>query len=251
MLLIVAALAEELDIAAGLCSARTRTSVPGTRAWNAVCRGAVVHFLKTGVGPRKSSRSLEKILESFVPARILVIGYGGALSGELKLGDIVAIRRASLLGGNGRIPLEETRLEGTWDLAEGLRLLETARKEGIPAHLCDGLTVPVIVGDPGQKRFLRERFGPTVIDMETAALARVAATAGIPISCVRAVSDEAEDAFLAPFSYDPAVTRLGRARRVLAQRNWFHGYGEWRRRAAMARETLRRFLKAYLESPRI
>ena len=39
--------------------------------------------------------------------------------------------------------------------------------------------------------------------METAALAQVAAARDIPMDCVRAVSDEAGDDFLAPFSYDP------------------------------------------------
>jgi nucleoside phosphorylase len=251
MLLIASALSEELDIAAGLCTARTRAAVPGARVWTAAYKGTSVCFLRTGVGPQKSGRALGKTLESFVPSRILLIGYGGALSEDLKLGDITVIRRASLLGGEGKIPLEETQIEGTWDLAESLRLMQTAREEGIPARLCDSLTVPVIIGDPGQKRFLHERFGLAVIDMETAVLARAASRTGIPVSCVRAVSDEAEDTFLAPFSYDPAVTRLERAARILARGNWVHGYGEWRRHAARAREALRCFLKAHLESTTI
>jgi nucleoside phosphorylase len=248
MLLIAAALAEELEVALNLCTRRTRVACGGARLWSAAHQDVTIHFLKTGVGPRRSGNALEIALRSLRLANILVIGYAGALSREMKLGDLAILRRAALFGGTGErvTPFEKTKLSETWDLAESSSLLAIARAAGTPAYPCDGLTSAHIIGDPSQKRFLHERFGVSVVDMETAALARVAASAGIPLGCVRAVSDEADDAFLAPFTYDPSSTPLRRAARVLSAGNWIRRYGAWRDRAAIARESLRRFLTAYL-----
>lgn len=239
---------EELAVALSLCSDRTRMVRAGVRAWTAVHTGKTIHFVRTGMGPHRSAVSLEKLLGSFRPAEILVIGYAGALSQELKVGTLAIIRRVSILGGAEGIPvpLEEATAGQGWELVHGSRLLEIARATGVPACLCDGLTSAHIIGEPGQKHFLNDRFGAGIIDMETAALARVAATEGIPLSCVRSVSDDVDDTFLAPFTYAPDLTALGRARKVVSARRWFQRYGEWRRRAALARDSLRKFLTAYL-----
>jgi adenosylhomocysteine/aminodeoxyfutalosine nucleosidase len=244
MLLIAAALMEELETALGLCTDRTRVSFAGAHLWQAVSNGALIRFLKTGVGPQRSATVLERVLRFFRPTSILVVGYAGALSPHLKLGDLVVIRRAALLGGKGTVKtdLDEVDLSESWDLDETPFLLKTAESAGIPAHPCDGLTSSHIIGEPVQKSFLHGRFGASVIDMETAALARLAASSGIPLGCVRAVSDVADDTFLAPFSYDPDCTPVRRAARVLAAGNWIRRYGEWRDRASVARDNLRRFL---------
>lgn len=248
MLLIAAALAEELEVALNLCTRRTRVACEGVRLWSAVHQDVTIHFLKTGAGPRRSGNALQIALSSLRLANILVIGYAGALSREMKLGDLAVLRRAALFGGGGEVltPFEETSLIETRDLMESSSLLALAQTTGTPSYLCDGLTSTHIIGDPNQKRFLHERFGVSIIDMETAVLARVAASAGIPLGCVRAVSDEADDAFLAPFTYDPSLTPLRRVARVLSAGNWIRRYGAWRDRAAIARESLRKFLSAYL-----
>jgi nucleoside phosphorylase len=248
MLLIAAALLEEVDIALSLCTHPTKVACEGVRIWSAVHRDRIIHFLKTGVGPKKSSGALEKTFRYLRPTSILVIGYAGSLSGKLKLGELAVIQRAFLLGGGEKssAPIEETKLTEAWDLTDCSVLLEGARAAGTSAHLCDSITSPHIIGKPSQKRFLGERFGVSVIDMETAALARVAASMGISLACVRSVSDEVDDTFLAPFSYDPSSTPLRRAARVVSAGDWIRRYGEWRKRATIARESLRRFLTAYL-----
>jgi nucleoside phosphorylase len=248
MLLIAAALMEELNVALNLCTKRTRVAAAGVRLWSAVHQDFTIHFLKTGAGPRRSGTALEIALRSLQFGNILVIGYAGALSRGMKLGNLAVLRRAALFGGGGKVhtSFEETSLTDSLDLVESPRLFAIAQTTGTPVHLCDGLTSAHIIGDPSQKRFLHERFGVSVVDMETATLARVAASAGIPLGCVRAVSDETDDTFLAPFTYDPSATLLKRAARVLSAGNWVRRYGEWRDRSAIARESLRRFLSAYL-----
>ena len=245
MLLIAAALMEELNIALNLCTDRTRVACKGVRIWQAAYRSTALILLKTGMGPKRSGGALRRTLCCLRPAEILVIGYAGSLSEELRAGDLAVLRCVSLLGPEA-VPIEQTSLTGSWNLARGADLLETARAGGAAASLCDGLTSPHIVGEPSQKRLLQERFGAAVIDMETAALAREAASAGIPLCCVRSVSDELDDKFLAPFAYDGVSSSLSRAARVVSAGNWLGRYSAWRSRAALAKESLRRFLTARL-----
>ena len=249
MLFIAAALAEELRVALDLCSARVEPGYPGVSVWKGSRNGKEIHFLKTGAGPNRSAVRLERLLACCKPSQILLAGYAGALDPSLKIGDLVVIRAASSFGEQeSALTLEQTPLTGSWELGRSQELFQLGKNAGLRISLGETLTSPHIIGEPGQKRTLRRRFHADVIDMETAALARVSLSRGVPLSCVRAVTDEAADTFLAPFSYEPGSTLAGRGLRLLAAGSWPSRYGEWKERAATARESLRQFLTWYLDS---
>ncbi len=235
-------------MALGLFPAKTRWACAGVQTWTVVLQNHSIYFLKTGIGPEKSANALRKTLRCLHPSNILVIGYGGALDPEMKLGDLAVLERTiELVDSEGfSRPHESAILSKDWDLAGSSSLLEAARRAGIQVRLCDGLTSPHIVGEPDQKRFLHNRFGVSVVDMETATLARIAAEENLPLACVRSVSDIAADTFLAPFSYDPSSSPIKRATRIISAGKWVSRYSEWRKGASIARESLRRFLSGCL-----
>ncbi len=249
MLIIAAALMEELKVALDLCSGCSRVAAGGVRVWRATSGNTTLHFLKTGVGPERSANALRAALGALRPAEILIIGYAGSLCDDWQIGDLAILRRSSLFGEKDA-PFEQAGLTGTWNLTSCEALVNTAQAIGTSVRPCDGLTSPYLIGEPTQKRSLRQRFGAAVIDMETAALAREASSAGIPIGCVRVVSDAVDDSFLAPFSYDSASSPFRRAARIVAAGNWLQRYSGWRARAAVARRSLRRFLTAYFSELR-
>jgi hypothetical protein len=239
--LVVAALSEELDTALGLCGGVARSPVRGIRAWDARRGDRAISFLKTGVGPARAERSLILYLERRRPARILAFGYAGALREGFQIGDLVALERASLLGLEPATPggVSGAELEGTWQLdADPWR---SGGRERV-----DALTSPHIIGDPRDKRVLHGRFGASVVDMETAVLARAAAAAAIPLACVRAITDLVDDDFLAPFGYVPQAGPALRAARALAAGRWIGRYRDWKVRAERARSALSDFLAGYL-----
>ena len=250
MILIAAALAEELEIALNLCQNRTLLKLPGVRAWTATRSGVAITLLKTGVGPRRSEASLGVLLRDIRPVRILILGYCGALDPHLKVGTMVVCHQASLLEDESSTSssLENLSLAGTWALAESSALYEKGMLAGLPFYKGTTLTSHHILGNPPDKLTLYRRFHAAIIDMETAALARAAAPFSISIACVRAVSDEASDEFLAPFSYAPNATLASRAVQVITAGNWIQRYSQWRERATIARGSLRRFLLWYLDS---
>ncbi len=247
MRLIAAALQQELGIALQLCRRVVRLPVAGATAWEG-CRGAErFHFLKTGVGPVRTDRQFRAFLDLHTPSEVLIVGYGGALDPALRLGDLVVGRSALLLGeGGSPLPLGRLPLEGRWALAGSESLVAVAGSSGLTAVVGDILTSRHIIGAPAQKQLLRTAHGAAVVDMETAALARAAALRGIPVSCVRAVSDEAADELLAPLAYAPGQGAAARVAAVLAAGQWVDRYRGWRDHSARARVSLRVFLTAYL-----
>jgi adenosylhomocysteine nucleosidase len=245
MLLIAAAMEEELQLAMVHCRDREKIENQGIFYWQARRAEKTITFSKTGIGPRRSASNLERILNLLTPSRILLIGYAGALDPNLKLGDLVAIKRAldcSLSGGDPA--LSNLQLDRQFELTDPDAIVESARSLGLRAFTGNALTSAYVLGIPEDKRFLYQKYGASIVDMETAAVARVAAFRNIPFSCVRAISDEAEDTFLAPFSYNPSANIAARAAKIIG--TGIQSYQQWKTNAKAAGETLNRFLAQYL-----
>jgi nucleoside phosphorylase len=185
-------------------------------------------------------------LKIIKPAHILAVGYAGALDPGLKLGSLVAVGRALAFSLDSRHPdWEHVRLEGEFELVHSVALAHTATSAGLSACTGDTLTSSYVLGDPAHKRLLYEQFHASIVDMETAALASAAAARAIPLSCIRVVSDEAQDTFLAPFSYDPSANLPSRAKKLL-DAGMMQTYRQWREHASVAKENLGRFLSHHL-----
>lgn len=125
-----------------------------------------VLVLETGVGEGRTRSALEW-LESRAngPYRLISAGFGGALDPALKVGDVV--RAGAVLEARGQLyPL---------DRFPGPRLV----------------TVPRLLARPEEKKALAQRLGAQMVDMESAAVARFAQARGVPLTCLRAISDEA------------------------------------------------------------
>ena len=119
MLLITAALKEELRVAIDLCCRPARVTFGASRLWQGYYRDATVYFLRTGIGPLRAGKRLECLLAAFRPTRILVTGYAGALEPSLRPGDLVVGKEACIFGmpPDSNLPIEHLELGGCWETA--------------------------------------------------------------------------------------------------------------------------------------
>lgn len=248
MLMIAAAMEEELEPAKSLCLDLARFQCERPKFWHATLKGRAVCLLKTGIGPTRSAANFQEAIRISRPSRILLVGYAGALDPDVKLGSLVAVQKALAFSLENEKPSwEQVRIEGQFELSGSATLVETALSAGLSARSGDTMTSSYVLGDPVHKQLLFEKFHASIVDMETAALARVALSEAIPVSCIRAVSDEAADRFLAPFSHNPSMGMAARAARLL-DAGMRETYREWKTHAAMAKESLSRFLSRFLDS---
>jgi adenosylhomocysteine nucleosidase len=245
MLLVVAAMKEELEHAMALCQGREKISERNVIYWKASRGEKQICFFRTGVGPRRSAENMELVLNVLSPAYILLIGYAGALDPGLKLGDLVGVQRALACSMHDcNRTLDHLQLDRQFELRDADVIVDSAKSIELRAGAGDTLTSAYVLGVPQDKKLLYQKYGASIVDMETAAVAAVADSRNIPLGCVRAISDEAEDAFLAPFSYDPSTNLASRAVKIVG--SGIQSYQEWKAHSKTAGEALARFLSLYL-----
>ena len=131
---------------------------------------AVVH---SGMGMDSAAARLGAFLETHAPSAWIASGFGGALSRDLKVGDIVAARNFS----------DPSLLEAIASLRVRTGALITTAK---------------VIETVSEKEDLARHTGAIAVDMETAAIRRLCEARGIPMLAVRAISDAAGQALPVP-----------------------------------------------------
>jgi nucleoside phosphorylase len=163
-LAVVAAIRPEL----GAAFRRLRPARVRRGTWTFYEAGPLV-FAIGGVGAARAGAAARALAGHARPAALVSTGFAGALADDLAPGDLV-------LGGTAGFPA-------------GAALLRRARAADPAARVADGLAVDRVLVDAAEKAEARRRAGAAVVDMESAAVGRVAREFGIPFLCVKAVLD--------------------------------------------------------------
>lgn len=163
-------------------------------------------FLATGgIGKVNTAALGATLAENFNPDSFFMVGVCGALDMSLKLhstvisselyqvdygrrenGELIRFRA-------GALPFGDENLEGwtipkPWHAAAATLVNETDMRSVHLAPVCSG---DHFVADHAYGDLLNRRYGVYTVDMESAALAQVAATRGLPMLTVRTATDNA------------------------------------------------------------
>jgi adenosylhomocysteine nucleosidase len=184
-----------------------------------------LQLIRTGVGKVQAARAAALAIEQYRPHAVLSVGVAGSLIPALKLGDIVV--------GTGAVQhdVDVTALgfpAGSWPDGPSLRwadpllverLCDATRLVAPPSSVHRGLVASgdQFIHDVAKRARLAEQFGAVCVEMEAAAVAYVAARAGVPFGILRAISDHADGSAVADFpAFLAAASRkLGRVLRHL------------------------------------
>ncbi len=161
----------------------------GLRGFRGHIGGKTFSVVGHGIGRRRATETVRRAFDS-MPGAELVIGTGvvGALSSELKPGDLILADR-----------IFASRAEG--EVAEQVAAFDDARLRAIGKSLsAAGLnytTGAILTTDrvltTGEKRGARKSTDAIVVDMESSAIAVEAAARGLPFIVLRSVLDEVDD----------------------------------------------------------
>ncbi len=122
-----------------------------------------------GIGEKHARHGAEVVVAEAQPLLLVSAGMAGAVSPNLKVGDVARIREVVDVATGERYPADR----GDWVLA-------TSQD----------------VSDAAEKLDLHSKFGADVVDMESAAVAQVAKERGLQFAAIKAISDDA--AFVMP-----------------------------------------------------
>lgn len=170
---IVFALAIEADAFERRATDRVEWRGPGVVVLEGTVAGVRVAWCVSGAGGPAAARAAALMIDGHRPRRLVSAGFAGGLDPALPRGGVVRPAAVTTAQAGTRIPL--TRVgAGTAAAAETLVV-----------------SVTEVVATVAAKRALAARTGAVIVDMETHAIATLAATAGLPCLGVRVVSDDA------------------------------------------------------------
>lgn len=175
--------------------------VPVGKAWLAVSTQGNYLIVKTGVGPVAAATALTWALSMYSPQLIVMTGSAGGLTDNLDVGTVVvgwSYRYwdvdATYFGyEKGQLPGEPELFRITEHSPN--RVMETLKEMGLEGKVVLGQIVSgsSFVTPQIAAQITRDFPSAMAVDMESAAVAQVANTFGIPFGAVRAISDIAVD----------------------------------------------------------
>ncbi len=192
MILIFHAFRRELSMLESRLADRLPLETAGLPGFRAQLRrgGAEVQAVATGMGPRRARESAARALDALGAADLIIsAGVAGALSADLKPGDLVLASRI--------IEADRETLAATRSFAAAPERFAEARHALAAANLACStgalLTTHRVLASAAEKRRAGEATGAVAVDMESAAVAAEAAARGLSMVAIRAIIDSIDD----------------------------------------------------------
>jgi len=135
-------------------------------------------MVANGAGAGHAARAVEVAHPACAPEAIVSMGFCGALDPALEIGDIFGATAVETAGGR---------------FAVCLPVSDTPYAMGVLA------SIGHVAQTAAEKRTLRAS-GAAAVEMEAAGVAQRAADYGIPLFCVRTVTDRAGESFVTDFN---------------------------------------------------
>jgi len=155
---------------------RTGAERNGVRVVHGKMHDRMIEVLHTGVGEKICQQRVGKFLQDQQFDLMISAGFAGALSDQLKVGDLLLAKNLSTL-----------------DLSSTCASLSS-----MPIHTGHLLTVPALIDSSEERNRLAQTSGAAAVDMETELIARACAEHGIPLVSLRVITDTPREPFPAP-----------------------------------------------------
>jgi adenosylhomocysteine nucleosidase len=247
VIVILVAVLQELRPLLRLCSSVRRVQQKGMTYFEGRVHGHEVVLAAGGVGTTAARTAAETLARDYKPTLFINAGFAGGLKDDVAVSDVVL--GAEILG-----------VSFTGASASGAGKVERSYALGLPAfsaqpsathrlHRGKILSANTLVTRASDKRALGSAFDALAVEMESAAVADVAARGGIPFMAVRAITDGVGDDLPRELDSILASGRVQWKALVCACIRHPATVGELRRlaaRARMAGDSLREFLGATL-----
>jgi nucleoside phosphorylase len=152
----------------------------GSPWYTGASTGCEVWARFTGMGQRATTDALRDVAERFDGAHVIHAGFAGGLDPSLRTGDVIEARW--ILGEGGMVAT----------LSDGLpRIARDDAGSSSRDSKQTLITVDRVIDSVAKKRSLWESSRACAVEMESFYAAALAAELGLPLTVLRAISDEA------------------------------------------------------------
>ena len=162
-----------------------RVRLDKSEAWFGKWHGKNIVLVRTGVGRKRAQNTTYQVINKFNPEVIVSMGYAGALTEGLNVGDLFVA--STILS-----PESDSKSFEMGD-PKNLKWLELAKNTQPPENfkLKVGrlITVDMVVHTPEAKKELRNEFGAEAVEMETLEIALLTRANKIQFVSIRGISD--------------------------------------------------------------
>jgi adenosylhomocysteine nucleosidase len=185
---LIAAMPEEIQPLLRRATDLCRETRGGFPCYRFTLSGKSCLLMESGMGPARAEAATRVLLAAEPCAALLNFGFGGAVTAGPQVGDIVIAGR--LFSWRDRRLTEEPRPGGADDWLRRVTPEGTGR---FAVRRGAFVTTGEIVTKGEMRDLLPGDVVNPLLEMESAAVARVACAAGIPFGALRAVSDDAAE----------------------------------------------------------
>lgn len=239
---IIGAVKEEVTSIKRAMAIRETWHTRASSFWAGTFAGREVVLVRSGMGKIRASEALRQVCERFAPSLILSMGYAGAVTPQLKIGDLIVADKILEFAGDP-VGADWTTIHETRELPiNPFPIDKRLEGEFVRGGL---LTVDEVIYKPESKSALGKLYPVQAVEMETSALARMAQEKKIPFLSLRSISDTV-DCELPDFSsmknQEGEVSKLKAGWHAITHPDKIKSLVELRKKAQTATARLTRFI---------
>lgn len=218
---LIAAMPEEIRPLLRLIGPHSRDKLGTFSVYRFTVGGHEIRLIESGMGPGRAAAATRVLITATDPTLVINFGFAGAVAAGPDIGDIVIAER--ILLNRGRLFSEQAGLS-TGKTSELAGLLEQT-PPGRDCRILRGtfITAAQITNKRQMATLLPAGIDSPVLEMETAAIALVAARENIPFWALRAITDGPDEELgftIEEFTDREMNIRLGKVLLTVAKKPW-------------------------------
>lgn len=188
---LIAAMPEEIHPLIRHFGRVNREKLAGFTLYRLNYNGKDISLIESGIGAARAAQAARTLLDVAAPDILLNFGFGGAVLTGPSIGDIVVAER--LLFFKERLFTEQAGLASALTEKMAAALEQHFRGESYRIHRGTFVTTGEIVNKGMLAGLLPAGAENPVLEMESAAVARIAHERRVPLAAVRAISDGVDE----------------------------------------------------------
>jgi adenosylhomocysteine nucleosidase len=211
MIAVLCAIRQEISPLVACMNVSKKFNIDEIPFYQGDLNGRPLTLVQGGIGRENAIKAACCLLESMTVDLLISAGVAGGIRQGLNVGDLVVAERVGY-SKQSDFDSEELHLESDFVCQKEIVQLARQFSNGLELKLHFGnlLTVDKVISQASTKRRIGEHNSFLAVEMESAAVAKIACEKGVEFSAIRSISDDIEDDL--HLDYDNIISDEGKVK---------------------------------------